>query len=149
MTHLLPKSVLLIAGPTASGKSAMAIAEAQSRDGVVINADALQVYGALRVITARPSAVEEAQAPHQLYGYVGAADAYSVGRWLADATLAISNAWEAGKLPILCGGTGLYFKAVLEGLAEVPPIAPAVRMILDERNLDCRFTSGDFCDAGR
>jgi tRNA dimethylallyltransferase len=127
MTHSPSKSVLLIAGPTASGKSAVAIAEARARNGVVINADALQVYVDLRIITARPSVAEEAQAPHLLYGYVGATQDYSVGRWLADAMAAITQTWEQGQLPILCGGTGLYFKALLEGLAEVPPIAPEIR----------------------
>jgi tRNA dimethylallyltransferase len=121
------KRVLLIAGPTASGKSALAIAEAQNRNGVIINADSMQVYRELRVLTARPSAADLAMAPHRLYGHVAGADDYSTGRWLTDATREIEAAWAQGVLPIVCGGTGLYFKALLEGLATVPAIPQEVR----------------------
>jgi len=119
--------VALIAGPTASGKSALALKLAQQRNGVIINADALQVYDALRILTARPTAEDEALAPHRLYGHVTAADAYSVAAWLPDARREIASAWEAGRLPVVTGGTGLYFRALEQGLAPVPPVPAEVR----------------------
>lgn len=122
-----PKSALLIAGPTASGKSALALRLARERGGVIINADSMQVYRELRLLSARPSQEEEAQAPHRLYGHVSGAEDYSVARWLADATFEIEAVWAEGRLPIICGGTGLYFMALEKGLSEVPPIAAAVR----------------------
>ena len=121
------KRVLLIAGPTASGKSALALAQARERNGVIINADALQVYDALRILTARPTAEDEALAPHRLYGHVRAAKAYSVAAWLDDAQREIAAAREAGLLPVVVGGTGLYFRALERGLAPVPPIPEAIR----------------------
>ncbi len=120
------KSVVLIAGPTASGKSGLALKIAAARGGVIINADSMQVYGALRLLTARPSIADEARVPHRLYGHVGG-DSYSVARWLDEAQDEIKNAHEAGKLPILCGGTGLYFKAIEQGLAELPAIPDEIR----------------------
>jgi tRNA dimethylallyltransferase len=121
------KSAVLIAGPTASGKSALALRLAQARGGVIINADSMQVYRELRILSARPSPEEEALAPHRLYGHVSGAEDYSVARWLNDATHEIEAAWAGGFLPIICGGTGLYFRALEQGLATVPPIAPDVR----------------------
>jgi tRNA dimethylallyltransferase len=118
---------ILIAGPTASGKSGAALEIAKRFGGTIINADSMQVYSELRVLTARPSESEEASAPHRLYGTVSVAEAYSVGRWLADVANAIEAANDAGSLPILVGGTGLYFKALTEGLAPVPDIPPEVR----------------------
>lgn len=125
-TRHSPKA-LLIAGPTASGKSAYAINMAQSRHGVIINADSMQVYREFRVLTARPSPSEEAREPHRLYGHVSVRESYSVGHWLADVAQAIAAAHAARQLPIIVGGTGLYFKALLEGLAPVPPIPPDIR----------------------
>ncbi|MFK8250263.1 tRNA (adenosine(37)-N6)-dimethylallyltransferase MiaA [Ancylobacter terrae] len=122
-----PRAVL-IAGPTASGKSALALDLAWAAGGVVINADSMQVYADLRIITARPTPEEEALAPHRLYGHVDGAAEYSVAAWLAEAAQAIAEAEAAGRLPILIGGTGLYFKALTLGLAEVPPIPEAVRL---------------------
>ena len=121
------RSAVLIAGPTASGKSALAVALAARLNGVVINADSMQVYRDLRVITARPSPEEEAAAPHRLYGHVDAAENYSVGRWCRDVGEALAAIAAEGKLPILVGGTGLYFKALATGLAAVPPIPPEIR----------------------
>ena len=118
---------MLVAGPTASGKSALAIAEAQKRGGVIINADSMQVYRELRILSARPSQEEEQQAPHRLYGHVSGGDGYSVARWLADAKTEMQRCWAADQLPIICGGTGLYFRALELGLAETPPIDPALR----------------------
>ncbi len=119
--------MVLIAGPTASGKSGMAFELARRFGGTVINANSMQVYRELRVLTARPGGGEEASVPHRLYGMAGAAEAYSVGRWLDDAARAIGEARVAGRLPILVGGTGLYFKALTEGLAPVPDIPEEVR----------------------
>ena len=121
------KRALLIAGPTASGKSALALRLAREGNGVIINADAIQVYAGLRILSARPSAVEERLAPHRLYGHVSGTQSYSVARWLADAACEISAAWEQGLLPIVTGGTGLYFRALEQGLAEVPAIPPDAR----------------------
>ncbi|MGY2052558.1 tRNA (adenosine(37)-N6)-dimethylallyltransferase MiaA [Methylobacterium sp. JK268] len=118
---------ILIAGPTASGKSALALALAHARNGVVINADSMQVYADLRVLTARPSPAEEAQAPHRLYGTVDGAVNFSVGHYLAVAGAVLGTAWAEGRLPILVGGTGLYFKGLLEGLSEIPPVPEDVR----------------------
>lgn len=118
---------ILIAGPTASGKSAAALALAEQLGGTVINADSMQVYRDLRVLTARPTPEEEARVPHALYGFLLAADAYSVGRWLADAEGAVAEAEARGRVPIITGGTGLYFKALLEGLSPVPEIPARVR----------------------
>ena len=124
---------ILIAGPTASGKSALALALAERLGGVVINADAMQVYRDLRIITARPSAEDEARAPHRLYGHVDAADNYSVGRWCRDAGAALDDAARDRRCPILVGGTGLYFKALTQGLSAVPPTPPEIRAAVRAR----------------
>jgi len=118
---------VLIAGATASGKSARALEIAAEVDGVIINADAMQVYRELKVLTARPTEAEEATAPHTLYGHVSVTEAYSVARWLADATGEINAAWKSKRVPVVVGGTGLYFRALEEGLAAIPAIAPAIR----------------------
>jgi tRNA dimethylallyltransferase len=124
---------VFIAGPTASGKSALAVELAQRINGVIINADSMQVYRDLRIITARPTPAEEARVPHQLYGFVDAAENYSVGRWCRDAEEALNNVIDQGRVPIFVGGTGLYFKALTTGLAAVPPIPPAIRTEVRER----------------
>lgn len=127
MNQAKTKSALLIAGPTASGKSALALRLARERGGVIINADALQVYRELRILSARPTDAELMQAPHSLYGHVSGLAPYSVAAWLADAGREITKAWAHGLLPIVTGGTGLYFTALEQGLAEVPVIAPEIR----------------------
>jgi tRNA dimethylallyltransferase len=119
--------VVLLAGPTASGKSRLALELAAARNGVIVNADSMQVYAELRMLSARPSAEDEARAPHRLYGHVGAATRYSVGAWLDDVALALADARAGGRLAIVVGGTGLYFKAVTEGLAVVPAVPALVR----------------------
>jgi tRNA dimethylallyltransferase len=121
-----PKA-FLVAGPTASGKSAVALALAERLGGTVINADSMQLYRELRVLTARPSEADESLAPHRHYGSVTASEAFSVGRWLKEASAAIAEARGEGRVPILVGGTGLYFKALLEGLAPVPDIPSELR----------------------
>ena len=118
---------MLIAGPTASGKSALALELAQRLDGVIINADSMQVYRDLRIITARPTPEEEARVPHRLYGFVDAAEDYSVGRWCKDVEIELNDIAAQKRTPILVGGTGLYFKALTTGLAAVPPIPADIR----------------------
>jgi tRNA dimethylallyltransferase len=124
---------ILLAGPTTSGKSALALALAEKLGGTIINADSMQVYRDLRIITARPSPADEARVPHLLYGHVDAAENYSVGRWCVDAQGAIAETRKAGRFPILVGGTGLYFKALTQGLAAVPPIPAGVRASVRDR----------------
>ena len=128
-----PQRAILIAGPTASGKSSLALRLAEQVGGVVINADSMQVYRELRILTARPAAEEEARAPHTLYGFVSGAEAFSAGRYALDATTAIADARAAGRVPIIVGGTGLYFKVLLEGLSPVPAPDPQVRAYWRER----------------
>jgi tRNA dimethylallyltransferase len=118
---------ILIAGPTASGKSALALELAQATGGVIINADSMQVYRDLRVITARPTVEEEARVPHRLYGHVDAAINFSAGSWVADAATILAGVRAENRLPIFTGGSGLYFKALTRGLSAVPPIAPEIR----------------------
>jgi len=117
----------LIAGPTASGKSALALALARKTGGVVINTDSMQVYRDLRVLTARPSTGEEATVPHRLYGHVDAGLNFSAGAWVADAARVLDEARAQNRLPIFVGGSGLYFKALTRGLSAVPPIPVEVR----------------------
>lgn len=124
---------VLIMGPTASGKSALALALAEHLGGEIVNADSMQVYRDFRILTARPSAAEEALAPHHLYGHVDAGELYSVGRWLEGGLRMIAAIGARGGTPILVGGTGLYFKALTEGLAEIPAADPEVRAALRER----------------
>lgn len=119
--------ILIIYGPTASGKSARAMARARAENGVIINADAMQVYRELRILTARPGEAEEAETPHRLYGFLPASTACSAGIWLAEAKTAVEEAWAQGRLPIVTGGTGLYLKALMEGLSPIPEIPEEVR----------------------
>jgi tRNA dimethylallyltransferase len=119
--------VVLIAGPTASGKSALALELAAAYGGAIINADSMQVYRDLRIITARPSPAEEARAPHRLYGHVDAAENYSVGRWCTEVAAALDATKQEGRAAIIVGGTGLYFNALTRGLAAVPAIPAEIR----------------------
>ncbi|BAM88045.1 tRNA delta(2)-isopentenylpyrophosphate transferase [Bradyrhizobium oligotrophicum S58] len=118
---------VLIAGPTASGKSALAMELAQKAGGVVINTDSMQVYRDLRVLTARPTPEEEAAVPHRLYGHVDAGLNYSAGHYVRDAAEVLDEIRRGGRLPVFIGGTGLYFKALTRGLSAVPPVPDAVR----------------------
>ena len=120
-------TAILIAGPTASGKSALALALAEKIGGTIVNADSMQVYRDLRVITARPTPAEEARVPHRLYGHVDAGENYSVGRWCRDVGTVLAEIERQGRVAILVGGTGLYFKALTSGLAAVPPIPAEIR----------------------
>ncbi len=119
---------VLIAGPTASGKSALALKLARDYGGAVINADAMQVYRELRVLSARPDAAEEALAPHYLYGFVSSFEPFSVGRWLDAARGALDEVRARGLVPIVCGGTGLYFASLLNGLSPIPEIHASIRV---------------------
>ncbi len=127
------RRAILIAGPTASGKSALALALArelaskEAQPALIVNADSMQVYRELRILTARPSPEDEARVPHRLYGHVSGADDYSVGRWLEDVSAVLKEAQATGAVAIIVGGTGLYFKALLEGLSPVPDIPQSVR----------------------
>jgi tRNA dimethylallyltransferase len=127
-----PPLVTLIAGPTASGKSALALKMARETGAVIINADSQQLYADLRILTARPSVEEEAQADHRLYGVADAAEAWSVGKW-SRAALPVLDELRTEKRPaILVGGTGLYFMALTRGLADIPPVPVAVRDKVEE-----------------
>lgn len=119
---------VLIAGPTASGKSALALRLARDYGGAVINADAMQVYRELRILSARPEVSEEAQAPHYLYGFVSAFEPFSVGRWLEAAEAALAEVRDQDLIPIITGGTGLYFAALLNGLSPIPDIHASIRV---------------------
>ena len=119
--------VIIIAGPTASGKSALAIAVAKEFSGVIINADSMQIYRQMSILTARPSTKEMKQVEHRLYGILNVDDPCSVGRWLDLAIIEIQSAWNVGKLPLIVGGTGMYLKALLEGLAPIPNVPKRIR----------------------
>jgi tRNA dimethylallyltransferase len=122
-----PAPVVLIAGPTASGKSALALELAAALGGTIINADALQVYRDLAILSARPDAAAMARAPHRLYGFLDAAERGSAGMWRELALAEIAAAHRDGRLPIVVGGTGLYLRALQQGLAAIPPIPPEIR----------------------
>ncbi|TAN47842.1 MAG: tRNA (adenosine(37)-N6)-dimethylallyltransferase MiaA [Rhodospirillales bacterium] len=127
MTEEVKKPVLVIAGPTASGKSGLATMAAQAFEGVVINADALQMYAGLSILTARPLPKDEERAPHRLYGVLADDETCSAARWAKMAAGEIARARESGRLPILVGGTGLYLKALIEGLAPMPDVPEPYR----------------------
>jgi tRNA dimethylallyltransferase len=126
-------AAVLVAGPTASGKSALALRLAEAHGGILINADSMQVYRDLRILTARPSRDEESRAPHRLFGHVDGAVNHSVGLWLSDAAEALAEAHRSGRLPIFVGGTGLYFKASLLGLSTIPKVPDEVRAAVRAR----------------
>lgn len=121
------RPALLIHGPTASGKSALAIALARGLDGEVINADSMQVYRDLQILSARPAPAEMEEVPHHLFGHVDAARRYSTGAWLDDARDAIRDVQARGRVPIVVGGTGLYLLALVQGLSEIPPVPEDIR----------------------
>lgn len=144
MTDQANKPVLIIAGPTGSGKSALAVDAAEEFGGVVINADSMQVYGDLRVLTSRPPEEDEKRVPHRLFGVVPAASRCSAGVWLRMATREIERAWTEILLPVVVGGTGLYLKALNEGLAPIPDISEHVRT--EARSMYLRLGGSAFRD---
>jgi len=121
------KTAIIVAGPTCSGKSALALDLARRFDGTVINADSMQVYRDLRILTARPDDADEAAVPHRLYGVMDAAVPGSVAWWRSEALREMDEAWAVGRMPILCGGTGMYLRALTDGLVEVPDPGDAAR----------------------
>jgi len=137
------KPVLIVAGPTASGKSVLALDVAAEFDGVVINADSMQVYAELRILTARPDEAAEARVPHRLYGVLPVKEVCSAARWRDMALEAINEAHQAGRLPILCGGTGLYLRSLMQGLSPIPGIPDEirneVRARLEQEGPDAQF----------
>jgi tRNA dimethylallyltransferase len=135
---------ILIAGATASGKSALALALAARTNGVIINADSMQVYAQAPILTAQPSAEELAAVPHRLYGHVSGAEAYSTGRYVADVQSVLSELATTGQRPIIVGGTGLYFKALLEGLSPVPPIPADIRAQVRAESADLAAKFGTY-----
>ncbi|PZQ99590.1 MAG: tRNA (adenosine(37)-N6)-dimethylallyltransferase MiaA [Cereibacter sphaeroides] len=149
VTALDPGRPVLIAGPTASGKSGLAAWIVQQGGGVIINADALQVYSGWRILTARPSPAEEAALPHALYGHVGRDQPYSVGHWLRE----VESVLSAGQRPVIVGGTGLYFTALTEGLVEMPATPPEIRTEADaflrDSGLDAMISGLDQATAAR
>ncbi len=120
--------MLVVAGPTASGKSALAMDLAVEFGGIIINADSMQVYEELRILTARPSEADERRAPHRLYGMLSASQSCSVAHWRDLAVQEITDAHAAGRLPVVTGGTGMYIRALMQGLATIPPVPPGIRM---------------------
>ena len=147
---------VLIAGPTASGKSQQALALAEEIGGVVINADSMQVYREAPILTAQPGDADKARVPHLLYGHVSVAEVYSVGSWRADAQKALTQAQAMNRIPVFVGGTGLYFMALTDGLADVPSTPPeirdAARALLDDigvEALHARLTDRDPLTASR
>ncbi len=126
-TGMTTPAPILIAGPTASGKSAVALGLAEHLGGTIVNADAMQVYRELRILTARPDTEDERRAPHRLYGHVPGREAYSAARYAGEARAAIEAAQASGRVPIVVGGTGLYFKALTHGLSPIPPVPEEIR----------------------
>lgn len=140
MTNPEPRKPLaLIAGPTASGKTALALHLAKSRDVAIINADSAQVYSALPILSAQPSAEEMASTPHRLFGYLDGSTACSAARWANDARAEVRAAHEAGRLPVLVGGTGLYLRTLLDGIAPVPEVDPQLRANIRALDVDVAY----------
>lgn len=125
--------MVLIAGPTASGKSAFAIKLAQILDGEIINADSMQVYDHLKILSARPALSDQQDIPHHMYGHIDPAQIYSTGSWLREARQTMDGILARGKVPVFVGGTGLYFKALTDGLADLPDIASSIRKGLEDK----------------
>ncbi|OJF92035.1 tRNA dimethylallyltransferase [Pararhizobium antarcticum] len=127
------QDAILITGPTASGKSALAVRLAREHGGAVINADSMQVYDTLRILTARPSEAEMEGVSHHLYGHVPAGQHYSTGEWFRDAVAVLKAVREAGQIPVFVGGTGLYFRALAGGLSDMPAVPDAIRVAFRAR----------------
>ncbi|MGE3623905.1 MAG: tRNA (adenosine(37)-N6)-dimethylallyltransferase MiaA [Bdellovibrionales bacterium] len=137
-----PAKIILIAGPTASGKSALALDMARRTNGVIINADAMQVYAGLPILTAQPEPDAQQEVPHELYGVLDPSERSSAGKWLALASAAIANGQKENRVPVLVGGTGLYFRTLLGGLADIPAIPETVRQ--ETQALYARLGEADF-----
>jgi tRNA dimethylallyltransferase len=131
--HVAKRHVIVAAGPTASGKSALALAVAREFGGAVVNADAMQIYDGLPILTNRPTAADQALAPHRLYGILPPSEACSAGRWLTMAVAECEAAWAQGRIPVVAGGTGLYLHALIHGLSPIPDIPAEIRLATRER----------------
>ena len=129
-------NAILIAGPTASGKSKLAVDLARSHGGVVVNADSMQIYDGLRILSARPTESDMGGIPHHLYGYADPSAPYSTGLWLAEVERLLPIIRAAGAVPVFVGGTGLYFRALTQGLDDMPAIAPELRAALRTRHAE-------------
>ena len=138
----------LIAGPTASGKTALALHLAKTRDIVIINADSAQVYSDLPVLSAQPTPAEQASVPHRLFGYLDGSITCSAARWAADAKVAIAEAHDSGRLPVLVGGTGLYMRTLLDGIAPIPEIDAGVRIEIRSLPVAAAYARLVAADAG-
>lgn len=136
MASTVKNKVVVVGGPTASGKSAIALDVAREFDGVIINADSMQIYDGLHIITARPNAEDEQIAPHRLYGVMDPVESCSAGTWETMAIAEIKQAWSTRKLPVICGGTGLYIKALVEGLSRLPDVPEDIRQAVRARARD-------------
>src|ERR1700682_3994531 len=137
---MTPPRVIVITGPTASGKSALALALAQARQGTVINADAMQTYDAFPILTAQPTARERADVPHQLYGVLPLSETLSAARWRTLAAAEIERCLAEGRTPILCGGSGLYLRTLMQGIAGLPDSPPGMR---DHANAEWQAMGAD------
>ena len=122
------KKVLVLFGPTACGKSSLAIKISENIKSTIINADSIQVYRDLRILTSRPSEDDERRTAHKLYGIINGEDSFSVASWLELATKEILSSWNQGKLPILVGGTGMYLKSLMEGISDIPSIPKSIKL---------------------
>lgn len=142
------KPIALIAGPTASGKTALALQLARQRAVTIINADSAQVYSALPVLSAQPNAGEMASAPHRLFGYLDGSTACSAARWAADARAEIDVAHSSGRLPVLVGGTGLYLRTLIEGIAPIPEVDPELRARIRAMDIDAAYAALQAGDPG-
>ncbi len=127
---------VLLAGPTASGKSASALALAEAINGAIINADSMQIYRELALLSAAPSPADRARSPHHLFGHVGVRESYSVGRYAQEAETALAQVRAEGRVPIFCGGTGLYFMALVSGIARIPAVPPQTRAAVAKSRLE-------------
>ena len=126
----LKSKIILISGPTASGKSKFAISLAKNINGEIINADSMQVFKELKILTARPNSKDTNKIKHHLYGYKSVKENYSVGDWLKDSKIKIFNIKKKNKVPILVGGTGLYFKALIDGIVKIPDVPISISCLL-------------------
>lgn len=132
MPRIHTQSIAIIGGPTASGKSGYAYKLAQEKGGIILNADSLQVYSGLEILTDQPTKEEQRTIPHRLYGFLDPTQSYSVGQWLFHMCQEIDRSYQAGLLPIVVGGTGLYLKALMQGMSPIPPVDPRVRQELEK-----------------
>lgn len=134
------RRAIILAGPTASGKTALGLQLAERLNGVIINADAMQVYAGISILTAAPTAEEMAKAPHRLFGWLDPSTPCSVGLWVEAARIAAYETWQEGKLPIFVGGTGMYLRALTDGISSIPEISPAIRQEIRQIPVEAAYS---------